>query len=110
MNEDEPVSLFNLQDERLLEEASEHKRMTDEELDRALEEQEWTGAKTYADTHPHWYFLRTENTRLFWELKFRIAEEGVDGYFYQTKFRYYYRGEYKYWGYDLVMNRDIPND
>ena len=79
--------------------------MTDEEFDEALSKQAWTFAKTYAKTAPHEYFLRTANPDLFWELKRRIAELGVEQLFYTTKVQYYFWKEYKYWGYDLVMNR-----
>jgi len=80
--------------------------MTDEEFDKALNAQQWTFAKTYAKTAPHEYFLRTANPDLFGELKRRIAEMGVEKLFYKTKVMYYFHKGHKYWGYDLIMNRD----
>ena len=79
--------------------------MSDEEFDKNINKQTWTFAKTYAKTYPHEYFLRTENPDLFWELKRRIKELGVNKKFFDTDERYYFYKDYKYWGYAIIMNR-----
>lgn len=83
--------------------------VTHEQLEEMCNQQKWKWAKTYAKFAPHEYFLKPMNYLLFKALKRFIAEEGVEEEFriYSTvkMYKYYYVGDYKYWGYDLVMNR-----
>lgn len=74
-------------------------------LPQDIKAQEWTFAKTYAKTAPHEYFLYHQNPELFKALVDKIAQSGVDEYFYKRKFTYLYLGKYKYWRMDSVMNR-----
>lgn len=83
--------------------------MKDREFEEKLKKQKWIFAKTYAKTAPHEYFLKIQNEELFLELKRRIEKLGIDEKFYKTTFRYYYHGEYKYWCYDDLVNRDKKN-
>ena len=80
--------------------------MEDKKFEEELNKQVWINAKTYTKIAPHEYFIKFLNRELFKELKKRIREQGVDGYFYKQKNRYYYHKGYKYWGYKVVMNRD----
>lgn len=80
--------------------------MNNKELKKQLNQQGWTFAKTYAKTAPHEYFLKTQNEKLFLELRKRITKLGKNEKFYKSTFRYYYHGDYKYWAYDELINRD----
>lgn len=88
-----------------------HEPMTDEEFEQALGEQPWTEAASYRGSGlEHEYFVRTDNYDLFWELKRRIARYGYERDFNGTPHFYYHYGGYKYWGYDLVMNRERTDE
>lgn len=82
------------------------KIMNDKVFEEQLSNQKWIFAKTYAKTAPHEYFLKVQNEDLFLELKRRISELGIDEKFYESTFRYYYHGDFKYWAYDELVNRD----
>jgi hypothetical protein len=55
---------------------------------------------------PHEYFLRKEHPGLYDLLKQAVAEHGYDASFYGTRFRYLNLGDYKYWVYDTLINRE----
>jgi hypothetical protein len=55
---------------------------------------------------PHEYFLRKDHLALYDQLKRAVDDHGYDAYFYRTPFRYLDLGEYKYWVYDTLINRE----
>jgi hypothetical protein len=63
----------------------------------------WTFAKTYADTWPHEYVVRTsENAPMILALARHIFEHGTDGRFY-SQIRKYHREDGKvYWSMDTT--------
>lgn len=72
-----------------------------------IKNQQWTFAKTYADTAPHEYFVYYQNPELFTALSQKIVKSGVQEAFYRRKFTYLYLGKYKYWRMDNIMNRTL---
>lgn len=66
-----------------------------------VESTEWTFAKTYAETWPHEYIVRTpENANLLLGLALHIFEHGTDGRFYSQVHRYHHEGGKVYWSMD----------
>jgi hypothetical protein len=55
---------------------------------------------------PHEYFLRDDHPDVYGPLRQAIVEHGYDAYFYRAPFRYLDLGEYKYWAYDTLINRE----
>lgn len=66
-----------------------------------VESTEWTFAKTYADTWPHEYVVRTKkNASMILALGRHISEHGVDGRFYSQIRKYHHEGGRVYWSVD----------
>jgi hypothetical protein len=79
--------------------------MTDE-LDLV---QKYVEAITWRKTtyiRPHEYFMRHDQSEVYDLLKRAIDEHGYDAFFYQTIFRYLDLGDFKYWAYDTLVNRE----
>ncbi len=81
--------------------------VTPELLD-AIAEAEWTWAKTYALTAPHWYIVRKNYPQLFAQLAAAIDAHGTRRQWRQTGYwnTYLEIGAFKYWHYIEVLNRD----
>ncbi|OGN00104.1 MAG: hypothetical protein A2817_02235 [Candidatus Yanofskybacteria bacterium RIFCSPHIGHO2_01_FULL_39_8b] len=70
----------------------------------------WTFAKTYAKTAPHEYVLQKNEPKTHRYIKEMIRKHGVweefcmpGGKPYQV--HYWYRGRYRYWVIDNILNR-----
>ena len=69
----------------------------------------WREAKTYAKIAPHEYILWKDAPAFFKHMERRIKKYGVykdftlDGK--TNRYKYYYRGNYKYWIIMNVLNR-----
>ncbi len=85
-------------------------------IKKFVDSSKWIFARTYAKTAPHEYLIYDNldagnQKEYLWVLEL-INKNGVEGKFYQTVFKYFYFGEYKYWLCDTdtrrngVMNRD----
>lgn len=70
-----------------------------------IKAQEWTFAKTYAQSAPHEYFLYHQNPELYKALVKKIEKSGVSERFFKRNYIYLYLGKYKYWYIGTVMNR-----
>jgi hypothetical protein len=55
---------------------------------------------------PHEYFLRKDHPSVYDLLQQAVAEHGCDAHFYRSLFRYLNLGDYKYWVYDTLINRE----
>ncbi len=70
----------------------------------------WIFAKTYAKTAPHEYIVQENQPTLFRRVKQRIKTNGVREEFCMLGGKpymvtYWYRGRYKYWVIDNILNR-----
>tara|TARA_Y100000310_G_scaffold149433_1_gene148775 strand:- start:2210 stop:2545 length:336 start_codon:yes stop_codon:yes gene_type:complete len=83
--------------------------MNDKEFDKAIEQQKWIFAKTYAKKSPHEYFMKRDNPELFYEIEKRIAEKGETIMYFTTPFQCYIRNGKRYWSYDMLVNRGDNN-
>lgn len=69
-----------------------------EELRRFVEREQWTFAKTYAETWPHEYLVRDRvDEGLFVQLVRHIREHGYQGYFYRKPITYFDEDGMTYW-------------
>ena len=60
--------------------------------------EQWTFAKTYADTWPHEYIVRERvDESLFVEMVKHIRKHGYEGRFYQKPITYFDHEGYTYW-------------
>ncbi len=58
----------------------------------------WTFAKTYADTWPHEYIVRSRvDETLFVQLVLHIRQNGYQGRFYRMSITYFDEGGMTYW-------------
>ncbi len=72
-------------------------RVTSENIESIFNACDWTFAKTMAAT-PHAYTLKRKmNPRLFENVVVFMRENSVEEKFYNTTFKYFYSGDYKYW-------------
>ena len=72
-----------------------------DELRNFVESTAWRFAKTYADTWPHEYVVRTpENAAMILVLARHIFEHGTDGRFYSQVRKYHHEGGKVYWSMD----------
>ena len=74
-------------------------------LQKAIEEAQWTWAKTYEDTYPHWYVLRQHYPWLYSRMATAIAQYGVDRLFGEESHRYLDIGDCQHWILGCVLNR-----
>ena len=69
----------------------------------------WNEAKTYAKTAPHEYIMRKDEPELFEYIGRMIKKHGIYENFTLhgkvNRYKYYYRGNYKYWIIWNVLNR-----
>ena len=84
----------------------ERRRLVTPQLVAEISRAEWTWAKTYAETAPHWYIVRDKYPGLFWRLARAIDLHGIRQEFRNSgQFNYYLTiGEFKYWHYKIVLN------
>lgn len=65
---------------------------------RFVDSTRWTFAKTYADTWPHEYVVRTdENVGMILAIARHIFEHGADGRFYSQVRKYHHEDGKVYW-------------
>jgi hypothetical protein len=68
------------------------------ELKIFVDSMEWTWAKTYADTWPHYYIVRDRvDEGLFLDLVRHIRRFGKEGPFYSQTYIYYEEDGWVYW-------------
>ena len=70
----------------------------------------WIFAKTYAKTAPHEYVLQEKEPELFERIKKMIKNHGVWEDFAMPgekpyRYKYWYRGRYRYWIIENILNR-----
>ena len=74
-----------------------------EDLRQFVDSTSWRFAKTYAQTWPHEYVVRTpENAAMVLALARHIFEHGVDGRFYSQVRKYHHEGGRVYWFMDAT--------
>jgi hypothetical protein len=72
-----------------------------DEVRTFVESTRWTFAKTYADTWPHEYVVRTsDNAAMLLALARHICEHGTEGRFYSQVRKYHHEGGKVYWSMD----------
>lgn len=75
--------------------------MDDARMKAFVGAQDWTFAKTYADTAPHEYLVKTRLvSRLISEFESivrYIRRAGFQAYYFETPGKYYVLGEHYYW-------------
>ena len=83
--------------------------MENQVLDALISAGKWRDAKSYANIAPHQYFLRKDSPELYSVLTDLIRSDGRDEEFslfgHKRTYRYFYHGEYKYWAYEILLNR-----
>ncbi len=68
---------------------------------RFVDSTKWTFARTYAETWPHEYVVRTpENADMLLALARHIFEHGTEGRFYAQIRKYHHEGGTVYWSMD----------
>ncbi|OVE73946.1 hypothetical protein BVX94_02375 [bacterium B17] len=68
------------------------------ELQRFVSEQEWTFAKTYAETWPHEYLVKERvDETLFVAMVQHIRDHGYQGSFYSKPITYFDEDGFVYW-------------
>lgn len=88
--------------------------MTD--LQQLIDSVPWKEAKTYKDFAPHEYILRTDCSDVWEEIAKAIDIGGIMESFQMggmprpVWYRYYRLGRYKYWHYELVLNRALLDE
>jgi len=80
-------------------------------LDR-MAQANWIWAKTYAEFAPHWYIIKENDPKLWDDIAVLIDKYGVVSEFRKTNTfnRYLVIGDYKYWHYDIILNRAKKDD
>lgn len=69
-----------------------------DDVRRFVDSTRWTFAKTYADTWPHEYVVRTdENAGMILAIARHIFEHGTDGRFYSQVRKYHHENGKVYW-------------
>ena len=71
-------------------------------LETMIDSINWT-ATEYCS--PHEYFRRDQNPAAFDYMCSLIDTYGKDEKFYKTTYRYLYVGEWKYWHFQIILNR-----
>jgi hypothetical protein len=81
------------------------------ELQQFIANQEWTFAKTYADTYPHEYIVKDRvDAVLYDQLAHHIDTNGYTEYFYTKPVVYFDHDGYTYWHMDIIINRCVLAD
>jgi hypothetical protein len=80
-------------------------------LKKFVEEQNWTFAKTYAETWPHEYIVQERvDNELFLELASHIDKFGYENYFYKMKQKYFDFDGNTYWHMENIINRCLERN
>lgn len=66
----------------------------------------WKPATCQGKVPLHEYILKEKQPELYDRLAALIKTDGYDGYFFKVKFRYLDIDDYKYWAYDILINRE----
>ena len=75
-------------------------------LKNFIKTQDWTFAKTYADTWPHEYIVQEKvDNKLFLALADHLVKHGYEGHFYEMRQIYFEYGSHTYWHMDNIINR-----
>ena len=59
---------------------------------------------------PHEYIVRHEQPELFADLAARIDRDGYWGEFQGRRYRYLDIGGYKYWHFNIILNRELLSE
>lgn len=80
--------------------------MTIEEAKQFLSKQNFTFARSYADTFPHYYLQKKKcsNIELYEKFLWLIREQGIVYHFFNKQYIYLFIDDYVYW----EMGRPIP--
>jgi len=78
------------------------KIIDDEQLQEMIDAQSWRKTNYIA---PHEYFIRTQNPELFAEIARRVKEKPTKREFFGKSYRYYIFTGWRYWHYQIVLNR-----
>jgi hypothetical protein len=82
-----------------------------QELHQFISTQEWTFAKTYADTYPHEYIVKERvDAELFSQLAYHIDTYGYTEHFYNKPVVYFDHDGYTYWHMGIIINRCVLAD
>ncbi len=82
-----------------------------EELSQFVSDQEWTFAKTYADTYPHSYIVEERvDGELYSKLADHIDTYGYQEFFYHKPVTYLDYDGYTYWHMENIINRCVVAD
>ncbi len=76
------------------------------ELERLVASVRWRDSTTYPPDMQHAYILKKDVPEVFAALKSAIQEYGFDDTFAGQPHVYLVIGQYKYWAYDTVLNRE----
>lgn len=82
-----------------------------DEIKAFINSSEWTYAKTYSTTWPHWYIVRKNvDEGMFVKLVEYIRANGYDGRFYKKTNRYFDDDKYSYWTMgDAIEKTEVIN-
>lgn len=75
-------------------------------LTRLIDAGSWIKTKTYPDHMAHEYAMKVANEELFAALNVAIAKYGYEEKFYSKTYRYVWIGDWKYWSYLILVNRE----
>lgn len=76
------------------------------ELQRLIASVAWRDSTTYPPDMQHAYILKKDVPAVFGTLKHAIQEYGFHDEFAGQAHTYLVIGDYKYWAYDTVLNRE----
>jgi len=75
-------------------------------LNALISEAKWRDTTTYPAHMQHAYILKKDYPALMEALVNAIREYGFDMQFYGTTYRYLIIGEFKYWAFQTLVNRE----
>lgn len=75
-------------------------------LNSLIQSAKWRNTSTYPDHMAHSYTLRADFPEAYQALKDAIVEYGFNAMFFTQENRYLIIGNYKYWAYDTLVNRE----
>lgn len=73
-----------------------------ENLERMIGSIKWTSTEYVS---PHQYFRRDQNPEVFDHLCRLVSTEGRYEDFKGVKYKYFHFGEWKYWHFQIILNR-----
>lgn len=77
-----------------------------ERLERLIREATWIKTKRYPEHMAHEYVMKKDFPECFDALNVAIARYGYDDNFFSQRHRYVWIGDWKYWSYQILCNRE----